>query len=77
VILRLVWENRGVLESNKDWLMMDSDCRVLEVPHNGSTSVVSKGKGSGGTCGSRAPMMAKRGYEDGDKGLMRLKRGWM
>jgi hypothetical protein len=57
--------------------MMDSDCRVLEVPHNGSTSVVSKGKGSGGTCGSRAPMMAKRGYEDGDKGLMRLKRGWM
>jgi hypothetical protein len=35
VILRLVWENRGILERNKDWLMMGSDCRVLEVPHDG------------------------------------------
>jgi hypothetical protein len=32
-----------------------------------STSVAGKGKGSGGACGSRAPMMA-RGCEDGDKG---------
>jgi hypothetical protein len=36
----------------------------------GSTSVAGKGKGSGGCCGSRAPMMARRGCEDGDKGLM-------
>jgi hypothetical protein len=36
----------------------------------GSTSVAGKGKGSGGACGSRAPIMARRGHEDGDKGLM-------
>jgi hypothetical protein len=36
----------------------------------GSTSVVGKGKGLGGACGSRAPIIARRGCEDGDKGLM-------
>jgi hypothetical protein len=36
----------------------------------GSTSVAGKGKGSGGASGSRAPIMARRGHEDGDKGLM-------
>jgi hypothetical protein len=36
----------------------------------GSTSPAGKGKGSGGACGSRAPIMARRGCEDGDKGLM-------
>jgi hypothetical protein len=36
----------------------------------GSTSVADKGKGSGGACGSRVPIMARRGHEDGDKGLM-------
>jgi hypothetical protein len=36
----------------------------------GSTSVVSKGKGSGRACGSRAPIMARRSCEDGNKGLM-------
>jgi hypothetical protein len=35
-----------------------------------STSVAGKGKGSGGACGSRAPITARRGREDGDKGLM-------
>jgi hypothetical protein len=34
-MLRLVWENRGILESNNNWLMMCDDCRVLEVPHDG------------------------------------------
>jgi hypothetical protein len=41
----------------------------------GSTSVAGKGKGSGGACGSRAPMMARRGCKDGDKGLMGSLRG--
>jgi hypothetical protein len=43
----------------------------------GSTSVAGKGKGSGGACGSRAPITARRGCEDGDKGLMgcSLRRG--
>jgi hypothetical protein len=36
----------------------------------GSTSVVSKGKGSGGACGTRAPITARRVREDGDKELM-------
>jgi hypothetical protein len=36
----------------------------------GSTSVVGKGKGSGGVCGSRVPIMARRSSEDGDKGLV-------
>jgi hypothetical protein len=36
----------------------------------GSTSIVGKGKGSRGACGSRAPIMARRGCENGDKGLM-------
>jgi hypothetical protein len=31
---------------------------------------VGKGKGSGGACGSRAPITARTGHEDGDKGLM-------
>jgi hypothetical protein len=35
-----------------------------------STSVVGNGKGLGGACGSRAPITARRGCEDGDKGLM-------
>jgi hypothetical protein len=35
-----------------------------------SSSVVGKGKGLGGACGSRAPTIARRGLEDGDKGLM-------
>jgi hypothetical protein len=35
-----------------------------------SASAAGKGKGSGGACGSRAPRMARRGCEDGDKGLM-------
>jgi hypothetical protein len=36
----------------------------------GSTSALGKGKGSGGACGNRVPIMARRGREDGDKGLM-------
>jgi hypothetical protein len=36
----------------------------------GSTSVAGKGKGLGGSCGSGVPIMVRRGYEDGDKGLM-------
>jgi hypothetical protein len=36
----------------------------------GSTSVAGKGKGSGGAYGSRAPITARKGCEDGDKGLM-------
>jgi hypothetical protein len=36
----------------------------------GSTSAVGKGKGSGGAYGSRAQITARRGREDGDKGLM-------
>jgi hypothetical protein len=36
----------------------------------GFTSVAGKGKGSGEACGSKAPITAKRGCEDGDKGLM-------
>jgi hypothetical protein len=35
-----------------------------------SSNVVGKGKGSGGACGSRAPINARRGSEDGDKVLM-------
>jgi hypothetical protein len=70
VILRLVWENREILESNNNWLIMCSDFRVLEVHTMGSTSVAGKGKGSGGAYGSRAPITARKGCEDGDKGLM-------
>jgi hypothetical protein len=36
----------------------------------GSTSAANKGKGLGRAYGSRAPMMARRGREDGVKGLM-------
>jgi hypothetical protein len=36
----------------------------------GFTSVAGKGKGSGGTCGSRTPIMARRGCEGGEKGLI-------
>jgi hypothetical protein len=36
----------------------------------GYTSAAGKGKGSGGACGSRAPITARRGREDGDKVLM-------
>jgi hypothetical protein len=36
----------------------------------GSSSVADKGKGSGKVCGSRAPILARKGCEDGDKGLM-------
>jgi hypothetical protein len=36
----------------------------------GFTSVAGKGKGSEGACGSRAPMMARKGCEDGDKMFM-------
>jgi hypothetical protein len=36
----------------------------------GSTSAAGKGKGSGGACGSREPMTARRDHEDGDKGLV-------
>jgi hypothetical protein len=36
----------------------------------GSTSVAGKGKGLGGSCGSGVTIMARRGHEDGDKGLM-------
>jgi hypothetical protein len=33
----------------------------------GSTSVAGKSKALGGACGSRAPITARRGCEDGDK----------
>jgi hypothetical protein len=33
----------------------------------GSTSIAGKGKGSGGACGSRAPITVRRGHEDRDK----------
>jgi hypothetical protein len=36
----------------------------------GSTSVAGNSKGSGGACGSRAPITARRVHEDGDKWLM-------
>jgi hypothetical protein len=36
----------------------------------GSTSVADKGKGPAEACGSEVPMAARRGCEDGDKGLM-------
>jgi hypothetical protein len=36
----------------------------------GTTSAVGKGKGSGGACRRRAPITARRGHEDGDKGIM-------
>jgi hypothetical protein len=36
----------------------------------GSTNVAGKGKELGEACGSKAPMMARRGREDGDEGLM-------
>jgi hypothetical protein len=36
----------------------------------GFSNVTGKGKELGQSCGSKAPMMAMRDCEDGDKGLM-------
>jgi hypothetical protein len=49
---------------------VDHDVRQQGSHSMGSTNVAGKGKELGKACGSKAPTMVRRDYEDRDEGLM-------